>query len=529
MKQLMVGLLVMIWALELFAQPWAFDETEVFQGGEMSTRVFTGKAFSQFPRQLGFIEQGNFKRGDFLFRGKHEHQGPLFNASTCQTCHVHDGRGNTPGGNKPMVAMLLRLSVPGMDTRAGVLPDPVYGDQLQPFGINDDKLSGRLSRPEGDPDGDAAVGEGFPYIEYEIITGEFPDGRAYPLVSNRYPDSKDYFLRQPVYKVKDLAYGSLHSQVMFSPRVASPVFGLGLLEAIPEAAILANADPDDADGDGISGRPNIVWDVLANQPAVGRFGLKANQPGILQQLAAAFHGDIGITSVLFPDELCSPVQPACLRQAAVGKTATVPDATPVTLALIEFYIRTLAVPQRRNADSKMILHGKKIFYQIGCTGCHVPRYRTGELSGSVLGQINGQTLTPGPKPLAMASNQTIWPYTDLLLHDMGGACQPVSKEAPDGGLCEEEQSCAWVRRCTGLADGRPDFQASGREWRTPPLWGIGLTQTVNPKAGFLHDGRARTLVEAILWHGGEAVTARENYRNLPGAERSALIWFLKSL
>jgi CxxC motif-containing protein (DUF1111 family) len=172
----------------------------------------------------------------------------------------------------------------------------------------------------------------------------------------------------------------------------------------------------------------------------------------------------------------------------------------------------------------MILHGKKIFYQIGCTGCHVPRYRTGELSGSVLGQINGQTLTPGPKPLAMASNQTIWPYTDLLLHDMGGACQPVSKEAPDGGLCEEEQSCAWVRRCTGLADGRPDFQASGREWRTPPLWGIGLTQTVNPKAGFLHDGRARTLVEAILWHGGEAVTARENYRNLPGAERSALIW-----
>jgi CxxC motif-containing protein (DUF1111 family) len=237
------------------------------------------------------------------------------------------------------------------------------------------------------------------------------------------------------------------------------------LEAIPEADIVQQADPDDRNGDGISGRPNRVWDVVQQAPMLGRFGWKANTPTLLQQSAAAYANDMGVTNPLFP--------------AADGPQ----DINMETLTAAAVYVQTLAVPARTLLDDPRVQRGERLFAQANCTACHLSTWRTGE------------------HQIPALANQTIHPYTDLLLHDMGAE----------------------------LADGRPDFEADGREWRTPPLWGIGLAQTVLPYSSFLHDGRARTLEEAILWHGGEAELAKETFRTLSAANREALIWFLRSL
>jgi len=480
--------------------------------------VVNERAYSQFAPGLDFIGQGDFKRGDFLFRGVHPGLGPLFNARSCQSCHVRDGRGQPPqSATEPMVSMLLRFSIPGEAKHAGVVPEPTYGDQLQTFGGGDHHPTGALAVHDGALDGGPVIGEGFAFMDYQPVTGHYPDGTPYSL-------------RQPVYKVRDLAYGPLHEAVRFSPRVTPPVFGLGLIEAIPQADILALADPDDADGDGISGRVIPVWDVLAQTFVPGRFGLKASQPSILQQLAGAYRGDLGVTNPLFPEEACSPVQTTCLAAAKEEVSrGTATEASALELALVEHYNRTLAVPPRRAADDPAVLQGKRIFFQVGCPDCHVPRQRTGELPGSRLGEISGLALTPDPPPVRAVSQQIIWPYTDLLLHDLGGECQPVRRETLSGGECPAGAECVWVQRCSGLADGRPDSGAAGSEWRTPPLWGIGLAKTVNPRAGFLHDGRARTLEEAILWHDGEARASRQRFMALEADERAWLLGFLESL
>jgi CxxC motif-containing protein (DUF1111 family) len=284
--------------------------------------------------------------------------------------------------------------------------------------------------------------------------------------TGQYADGTPFSLRRPTLDIL-LADGEpLPDAAMTSLRQPPPIFGLGLLEAVPDAALIDKADPQDADGDGISGRPNYVWSVAAQKTVLGRFGHKANQPTILQQTAGAYFDDMGVTSPLLPG----------------------PDGSSEidweTLRAAEFYSMSLGVPARRNVDDPEVRRGERIFSQIGCADCHTP------------------TLHTGPSEVAVLANQTFHAYTDLLLHDMG----------------------------PGLADGRPDFEAGGREWRTPPLWGIGLTQKVAPGAGYLHDGRARTFAEAILWHGGEAQPAREAFRTqLSAAERDALIEFLRSL
>ena len=248
----------------------------------------------------------------------------------------------------------------------------------------------------------------------------------------------------------------------------------GLINAWPLA------DPDDADGDGISGRPNMVWDIRRSEVVLGRFGWKANEPTVEQQAAAAFLGDIGITSTLFPEENCPAAQDACAA-APNGGTPEIPDER---LAQVEFYVQTLAVPAMRNVDDPRVRRGAELFVQTGCAACHRPRHVTGD-----------------DHPVEPLRNQTIFPFTDLLLHDMG----------------------------EGLADGRPDGLATGREWRTPPLWGIGLVEVVNRHTMFLHDGRARSLEEAILWHGGEGQAARDQFMALTRDERDALLQFLRSL
>jgi CxxC motif-containing protein (DUF1111 family) len=253
--------------------------------------------------------------------------------------------------------------------------------------------------------------------------------------------------------------------MLTSLRLPPPVFGLGLLEAVDASTLRAMSDPDDRNADGISGRVNEVWDVQARTLAPGRFGQKANSPNLLQQSAEAYFNDMGVTTPLFP----SP--------------DGTHEVTQETLEAAAFYAQSLAVPARTSLDDAEVHHGEELFRSLGCEHCH------------------RATLETGQHPVPELSHQRIHPYTDLLLHDLG----------------------------PGLADGRPDGAASGDEWRTTPLWGLGLTQTVLPYASYLHDGRARTLEEAILWHGGEAQRSRDGFHALSATERTALIKFLGSL
>ena len=374
--------------------------------------------------------------------------GPLFKANSCITCHVGHGRGHPPlTDTEPFLSTLVKLGIPAHTTEQqaqaqtlGVAPDPTYGDHLQPLGI------------KGLP------GEGTPRFTYSEINGQFKDG-------------EHYTLQKPTLTVENLHYGALAHDIQFSARVAPPLPGMGLLESIPEAEILANADPDDTNGDGISGKANQVWDIAQQQTVLGRFSWKANQPSIRQQSADAFHNDMGITSSLFPEQPCSAAQTDCHTLPDGGK----PEIPDNLLEKVVFHVANQPVPARREVDDPAVIQGQKLFQQAGCAACHVARFA--------------------------ALNQQPQPYSDLLLHDMGA----------------------------GLADNRPEFSASGSEWRTPPLWGIGLTETISGHTRFLHDGRARNLLEAILWHGGEAETAKQNVVSMNKPEREALLRFLHSL
>ena len=374
--------------------------------------------------------------------------GPIYNNITCINCHVRDGRGKPPAVDEKFVSMLFRLSLPNTenaDTGKSPIPVPGYGTQL-----NNRAIYGTPS-------------EGTVIIEYFEQTLTTADGTRIHL---RYPD----------YTLTD-TYKPIPENVEVSPRVAPVVFGLGLLEAIPEETILAYADEADVNGDGISGKPNYVWNVVEEKYKLGRFGWKANQPNLLQQVASAYHDDMGLTTSLFPLENSH-------GQIQLKENLTSPEVSDEILDVVTFYVQTLAVPARRNVNDPQVMHGEQLFAQAQCADCHIPTLRTGVLPG-----------------VPSVSNQTIHAFTDMLLHDMG----------PD------------------LADNRPDFRASGSEWRTPPLWGIGLVQTVNGHTNFLHDGRARNLMEAILWHGGEAEESRERTLQMTNAERDALIAFLESL
>ena len=376
--------------------------------------------------------------------------GPTFNRSSCSGCHVKDGRGHPPRTpDEPMKAMIVRLSILGVGANGGPLPHPDYGTQLQNQSIPGVSKEGRAS------------------IRYKEIE-EF------------YSDGQPYSLRKPTYEFSEMSHGLLDGDALYSPRVAPAIYGLGLLEAIEESAIEAQVDPEDINGDGISGRVNRVWDPVAKQRALGRFGWKANVASLYQQVASAAFGDIGITTSVFPTQNCRPAQAACLSTSQDGS----PELDDSRLSKLVLYSRSLAVPARRNVDKPEVRKGQHLFQEAGCTGCHAPSFKTSSKAA-----------------MPELANQNIHPYTDLLLHDMG----------------------------EGLADGRPDFEATGREWRTPPLWGIGLVHHVNLHRFFLHDGRARGLAEAILWHGGEGEASRNVFLAMPADDRDALLAFLKSL
>jgi CxxC motif-containing protein (DUF1111 family) len=368
--------------------------------------------------------------------------GPTFNQTSCGGCHARDGAGEPPlGPGDPMTSMLVRLSA------ADGSPPPAYGDQLEDKAL------------------DGVPPEGRATIAYRDVHGTYGDGTPYTLL-------------QPNVALTDLAFGPIDG-ARLSARVAPPVFGLGLLEAVPTATLQALADPDDANHDGISGRINWLTDAAGSQVA-GRFGWKANVATLPEQSANAANGDLGITTTMRPQQNCPSVQVAC----ATTRQDSDPEMSDSFFDRLVVYVRTLAVPAARGLDRPLVQKGEQEFRDFGCAECHVPTLRTG-----------------ADAALPELANQTIHPFTDLLIHDMG----------------------------PGLADNRPDGSATGTEWRTPPLWGLGLLPLVNGHDRLLHDGRARGAAEAILWHGGEATAAEEAFRNASASQRAALLAFLASL
>jgi CxxC motif-containing protein (DUF1111 family) len=377
--------------------------------------------------------------GPFDFHWEAPLLGPLFNNDSCFGCHDSNGRGVSQIGNDTLNSQaLIRISLP--DGTTGAMPDVPGGDLPVPgFGL---QLQDH-----------ATVG-----LSEVIVTQSWVEH------AEQYGDGEVVMLRAPVVDPRTPDGAELAADILMSYRQAPPLIGLGLLEAVPDATLMAMADPDDANGDGISGRVNTVWSAELQATAIGRFGHKATEPTLRSQTAGAFANDMGLSNKLFPE------------------TDGSRDVADLQLDQVQFFVSTLAVPAAAplNAAAQ---RGRTLFTKLGCASCHVP------------------TLVTGDHPIAEVAHQTIHPYTDLLLHDLGDP----------------------------LSDGRRDFTAAGSEWRTPPLWWIGLTQVVTADATFLHDGRARTLEEAILWHAGEAMNAREAFRLAMKQQRDDLIGFLQTL
>lgn len=441
---------------------------ENLPGGATTVQRADKDAFSMPAANLSPTRRMDFFVGNAFFRGSWHAAsddqrkggrvglGPLFNTDACQSCHVKDGRGFPPGeaSSTPALSSLVRLSIPpsaeqaALIERLGVVPEPTYGGQLQDEAIDGHAPEGRVQ------------------LHYESFHITLADGQTITL-------------RKPSFTIVQLGYGPMHPQTQMSLRVASPMIGLGLLEAISDSDLEQNAALQ-ADASGpVRGQLNKVWDDLHQQTRIGRFGWKAGQPTLDQQNAHAFAGDMGLTSSLLPTDDCTERQSAC-REAPQGGS---PEVSDKIRDQVLFYTRTLGVPARRDAELPQVLKGKSVFHAAGCAACHRPSYVTGE------------------HKLPELSGQRIFPYTDLLLHDMG----------------------------EGLADHRGEFLANGREWRTPPLWGLGFIATVSGHTQLLHDGRARDVLEAILWHDGEARASRDAVIAMDRGRREALLAFLNSL
>ena len=433
-------------------------------GGDTTVFVTDSNAFSKPANNLALTRRDQFFIGNAFFRNPwvsapasttaRDGLGPLFNTNACQSCHIKDGRGRPPINNERMTSMLVRIGLPHTgDTDSikisGVLADPVYGNQIQNRAI------------QGVPP-EASVKLEWVPVEFKIN------------------DSETVILRAPKVRFNELNYGPLHKQAAFSLRVAPAMIGLGLLEAVPNETLKEIAAKQTSSNEKVSGRQNLVWDVKLQATVPGRFGWKAGQPTVKQQVASAFAGDMGITSSLFPEQPCTSKQRKCVSARTGGN----PEVIDEFLDFVTFYSKMLAVPARRNIDDEGVKQGQKLFQQAGCNSCHIETLHTGL-----------------DKEFPELSNQEIHPYTDLLLHDMG----------------------------PGLADKFGEFEATGAEWRTPPLWGIGLIQTVNNHTNLLHDGRARNVEEAILWHGGEADMSRKQYVSWSKTKREQLLKFINSL
>lgn len=428
-------------------------ENRLMAGGETTVFLTSSNAFSTPAANLNGGDLDMHLDGDFQFEAAFVTApatvnggiGPIFNNTSCVSCHPKDGRAKFPDNLNSLSGFFLRASMPGEDANGGPMPVPNFGLQIQ----------------------------------NQAIFGYEPEANFqvnYTAIVETLADGTEVILQKPDYMLTD-AYVAVPSAILLSPRLAPPVFGLGLLEAIPESEILMHQDIEDINQDGISGKANYVYDFVSGTTQIGRFGWKANTATILEQCAGAYLGDMGITSYLFPQE------------TGFGQTngsdglGDDPEITEDILNQVAFYCQTLAVPAPRDLEDESVRRGSLIFEDLQCASCHVP------------------SMTTSSNTISAISDQTIFPYSDMLLHDMG----------------------------EGLSDNRPDFLANGNEWKTRPLWGIGLTQVVNGHTDFLHDGRAKNITEAILWHGGEAENAKNMFKNLPTDQREDLLNFVNSL
>ncbi|KGJ94954.1 di-heme oxidoredictase family protein [Colwellia psychrerythraea] len=453
-----------------------FDQSEIQTAGGITHKrlyasyLYPGEKLSS-KQQLDFWTGFSFFRDPWVAApsatGNRDGLGPLFNTRSCIACHTAGSRAKIDEAGQILpLSLVVRL---GSTDPAITSVDPVYGGQIQPRSISYRLTDAEIIKQSSYTDN---VGEAWLDKSYDKVLGNFVDGEAYELL-------------KPRYKLTKLAYGELAPHIGISVRLAPNIFGMGLLNAIKTDDLLNQEDSTDSNGDGISAKYNRVPNVITGEIEVGRFGFKAKQPNLHQQVAAAFRDDIGITNTSFTDETCTKTQVACNYAAKHGGHSLadleIPDnRLDFTVTFNEF----LGVPPARNLQSETVQRGRALFYQAKCQQCHIPSYVTDE-----------------NYPVKALAKQTIWPYTDLALHDMG----------------------------EGLADGVYEFNASGREWRTAPLWGIGLQQYKTGQQRFLHDGRARTISEAILWHGGEAEPAKQAYVALNKQQRDALVKFVKAI
>jgi CxxC motif-containing protein (DUF1111 family) len=417
------------------------DESRL--GGDTTIDDRTVTAFMHPAANLAAADLTTFMTGvsPFEFKWEIPQLGPVFNNDSCFNCHAGNGRGLSQIGadgmtdiNGPLSEALVRVSLPdgAPGDPGGPIPVPAYGTQLQDHATV----------------GLAEVAVTLTWVEHTEMFG----------------DGEEISLRMPHLDIRDLNGDALPAGMMESYRTAPQMIGLGLLQAVDQATLEAMADPDDTNGDGISGRLNMVWNPITSQTELGRFGWKSNTATLAVQAAGAAANDIGLTSFVFPDPS--------------GNN----DLQDDQLKAMQFMVTAIAVPAEAPRDAQA-QQGRKVFDTLGCANCHKA------------------TLVTGDSPTTALAHQTIHPFTDLLLHDMGDS----------------------------LTDSRPDFQADGIEWRTTALWGIGLAQVIRPETTFMHDGRARTFEEAIMWHGGEAQAAHDAFQAASKSDRDALAAFLTTL
>ena len=497
-----------------------FDQRELLPAGSASIHAFRFDDLMSPAGNLPIVAKPDFYAGKALanqpwvkapsITDARDGLGPLFNARSCLACHQKGGKAKLPERDDELLfGPLVRLSIPavneekkqpteadasessvtseekpagqnedlvGEPTENSVsrnnLPEPIYGEQLQTASIGiyhqlrSLKLAANAESLEKTLPAEADI-----YIEWELNTYVYPDGTTVEL-------------RKPKIRLKNLGYGAMHADVQISLRNAPAIAGMGLLEAVSSKDILAKSDPEDKNADGISGRANWVWDQSASTYALGRFGLKANRASLLDTVASAFASDLGLSNPIYPKQPCTEKQSACLERVN-GNNSEGFELPMKLLTLTNDFIRNIALPARNKASNSNAQEGRTLFYKLQCSGCHTPRYRTEELPGE----------------FDHLSEQIIWPYSDMLLHDMGEA----------------------------LADNRPDYEATGSEWRTAPLWGLSLNKKISGAYYLLHDGRARSVEEAILWHGGEAEQIKKRFTHLSKLERASLIEFVETL
>lgn len=436
------------------------ERSEALTGGAGTVNRVGKNAFSHHLTNLSFEDRQNFLIGNGFFRKlwvaapsstvSSDGLGPLYNARACQSCHIKDGKGHLPLKEKPL-SLVIKT---GKYENLNLIPDSIYGKQFQFFAI--------------------------PGLEAEVFGNIIKQK-----INKKILEYNDYQFNKIKFKVSKYSYGHFSNDNTLSMRISPQVYGTGLLEAIVESDILEKHDPNDLNKDGISGIGRMVLDENGERK-VGRFGLRASTPNLFVQSGVAFTNDMGISNLIAQKAYgdCTNNQADCFKfPTGIGEKEQ-NETSKEVLDSIVFYLSSLSPPKRRNVNDKEVLEGKKIFYEAKCTSCHTPKYVTSKNA-----------------KFDFLKFQLIWPYTDLLLHDMG----------------------------EGLADKDLNGNISNLEWKTPPLWGIGLQKEVNPRTTFLHDGRAETILDAILLHGGEAKKSIEYLIENHSNNLDKLVKFVESL